>query len=59
MGFEGNRNTGTTVTLEDGVRRFEKPVYPTEVLREAVVNALVHRDYLLIPAVCHCYSSPV
>jgi ATP-dependent DNA helicase RecG len=42
-----HRNTGTTVTLEDGVRRFEKPVYPTEVLREAVVNALVHRDYLL------------
>lgn len=42
-----HRNTGMTADLEDGVRRIEKPIYPTEVLREALVNALVHRDYLL------------
>jgi ATP-dependent DNA helicase RecG len=41
------RNTPVTASLEDGVRRVEKPAYPPEVLREAVVNALIHRDYLL------------
>jgi len=33
--------------LENGIRRVPKPGFPTEVLREVVVNALVHRDYLL------------
>jgi ATP-dependent DNA helicase RecG len=33
--------------LENGIRRVPKEGFPTEVLREAVVNALVHRDYLL------------
>ena len=41
------RNTGVTAVLEDGARRVEKPAYPPEVIREAVVNALIHRDYLL------------
>ena len=36
-----------TVKLEDGVRRRENWDYPEEVIREAVVNAIVHRDYLL------------
>ena len=36
-----------TVVLEDGVRRQERWDYPEEVIREAVVNAVVHRDYLL------------
>ncbi len=40
------RNTPVAAVLENG-RRIEKPTYPPEVLREAVVNALIHRDYLL------------
>ena len=41
------RNTPVTAVLEDGARRVEKPTYPDEVIRETVVNALIHRDYLL------------
>lgn len=40
------RNTPVTAVLENG-RRIEKPSYPPEVIREAIVNALIHRDYLL------------
>ncbi len=40
------RNTPVEAHLEDGIRRVERPSYPVEVLREVVVNALVHRDYL-------------
>lgn len=40
------RNTPVTAFLENG-RRIEKPAYPPEVLREAIVNAVIHRDYLL------------
>lgn len=40
------RNSPVTAVLENG-RRIEKPAYPLEVLREAIVNALIHRDYLL------------
>ncbi len=42
------RNTSVTAVLEDGARRMERPAYPVEVIREAVVNALIHRDYLLV-----------
>lgn len=40
------RNTPVTATLDEG-RRIEKFAYPPEVLREAIVNAVIHRDYLL------------
>ena len=40
------RNTPVTAVLEGG-RRVEKPTYPQEALREGIVNALIHRDYLL------------
>ena len=36
-----------TVRLQDGVRREGRWDYPPEAVREVVVNAVVHRDYLL------------
>ena len=41
------RNIFVTASLEDGVRRVERLTYPVEAVRETVVNALIHRDYLL------------
>lgn len=40
------RNTPVTAALDNG-RNIEKPTYPPEALREGIVNALIHRDYLL------------
>jgi ATP-dependent DNA helicase RecG len=41
------RNTQPTAHLEGG-QRVDRQVYPDVVLREAIVNALVHRDYSII-----------
>lgn len=40
------KNTSVETTLNGG-RRTENFDYPPEVLREAIVNAIIHRDYLL------------
>ena len=41
------RNTQVTAALADGSRREQTWTYPEEAVRETIVNALVHRDYLL------------
>ncbi len=41
------RNTEVSASLADGARRQERWSYPEEAIREAIVNAVVHRDYLL------------
>lgn len=41
------RNTTPTATVGEDGRRVERPGYPDDVVREAVVNAVVHRDYSL------------
>jgi|GEM_PF-1198723 len=40
------RNTGSSTHLTEG-RRIDKPVYPEEVIRETIVNAIAHRDYTI------------
>lgn len=39
------RNTTPSAHIERGGRRIDRWEYPEEVVREVVVNALVHRDY--------------
>ncbi|GAK60135.1 ATP-dependent DNA helicase RecG domain protein [Candidatus Vecturithrix granuli] len=41
------RNTIPSAKLLNGTVRVDIPCYPDDVIREAVVNAIVHRDYLL------------
>ena len=40
------RNTGSSAYLVEA-RRIDKPVYPEEVIRETIVNAIAHRDYTI------------
>ena len=44
------RNTSLTAYIDDSGRRVEHSEYPKEAVREALVNALIHRDYLLANA---------
>lgn len=41
------RNTTVSAWIEDGGRRQERWDYPLEAVREAIVNAIAHRDYTI------------
>lgn len=41
------RNVGASAALESGARRVESSGLPEGAVREALVNAVIHRDYLL------------
>jgi ATP-dependent DNA helicase RecG len=41
------RNTTVTAWIDDGGRRQERWDYPLEAVREAIVNAIAHRDYTI------------
>lgn len=38
-------NSRTKTIIDDSGRRVDKPEYPIKAVREAILNALVHRDY--------------
>lgn len=39
------KNSRTKTIIDDNGRRVDKPEYPIKAVREAILNALVHRDY--------------
>lgn len=39
------KNSRTKTIIDDNGRRTDKPEYPVKAVREAILNALVHRDY--------------
>ena len=46
------------VLTRTGMKRTEKPVIPFELLREPIINAMVHRDYEIKGAKCQLIVSP-
>lgn len=42
-----NRNIAVQARVDEGGRRQERRDYPSEAIREAVVNAIAHRDYTI------------
>ncbi len=49
-----NRNMNTKTIIDDFGKRNDKPEYPIKAIREAILNALMHRDYSL-----HTEGSPI
>jgi len=45
--FFVKRNKKPSAVLKNGAIRTENVIYPEDVIREAIVNSIVHRDYLL------------
>lgn len=46
--FEIRKNINThSFVIEGGLKRIDIPDYPVDAIREAVVNAVVHRDYFV------------
>jgi len=41
------RNIRNRSTIPDGVQRVDRLEYPIEAIREAIINAIAHRDYLI------------
>lgn len=41
------RNIKNSSAIPDGVQRVDRLEYPIEAIREAVINAIAHRDYLI------------
>ena len=42
------RNMDSKTIIDDNGRRVDKPEYPIKAIREAILNALVHRDYSIL-----------
>ncbi|HIE26769.1 TPA: hypothetical protein EYP66_05745, partial [Candidatus Poribacteria bacterium] len=41
------RNIKNSSTIPDGIQRVDRLEYPIEAIREAIINAIAHRDYLI------------
>lgn len=48
------KNSRTKTIIDDNGKRKDKPEYPIKAVREAILNALVHRDYSL-----HTENTPI
>ena len=52
------KNRLPNIITRTGMHRSEKPIIPFELLREPIINALVHRDYEIKGAKCQLILSP-